>query len=172
MQRDLVTIGRIVRPQGRKGEVVTEILSDRPDRFASLRRAYVTGPSAEPREVVVTSCWPHKGRMVVKLEGVDSIDAAEEFRGAELGIAAEDLPPLPEGSYYHHELQGLEVQDTEGRPLGTVAEILETGGAPVLVIRSSGKEALVPLAYEFVKRVDRQGRTLVVAVPEWVDADD
>ena len=88
---DMVTIGRIVRPQGRKGEVVVEPLSDRPDRFPSLRQAFVAGDSGAARPVQVRDAWPHKGRFVLKLEGVDSIDEAERYRGLDLRIPEEDL---------------------------------------------------------------------------------
>ncbi|HSB60959.1 MAG TPA: 16S rRNA processing protein RimM, partial [Vicinamibacteria bacterium] len=92
--RDLVTIGRVVKPQGRKGEVLAQPLTDRPDRFPTLRRAYIRGSGEGAVEVRVTRCWPHKGRFVLKIEGVDSIDAAERYRGLELRIAEEDLAPL------------------------------------------------------------------------------
>lgn len=169
---DLVAIGRVVRPQGRKGEVLTEALSDRPHRFAQLRRAYVAAPGGGAREVRVTGCWAHKGRFVLKLEGVDSIDEAEGYRGLEIRIGEEELEDLPEGSYYHHQLKGLGVEDEGGLRLGTVADILETGGgAPVLVVRGPGGETLLPLVQSFIRRVDLSAGRLVVAVPEWVDAD-
>ena len=167
---DLVAIGVLVKPQGRKGEVLTMPLSDRPRRFATLKRAYVPGPGGEAREVTVRSCWPHKGRFVLKLDGVDSIDAAEAFRGQELRIGEEELERLPEGSYYYHELRGLLVFDPEGRELGTVRDILETGaGAPVLVI-AGASEHLVPLADDFVTEVDLPGRRMTVALREGRDA--
>jgi 16S rRNA processing protein RimM len=167
---ELVAIGRVVRPQGRRGEVLTEPLSDRPDRFPSLKRAYVPGPAGEAREVTVTSCWPHKGRFVLKLAGVNSIDAAEAFRGQELRIGDEELEHLPEGSYYHHQLRGLEARNLEGRRLGEVRDLLETGvGVPVLVIREGAREHLVPLAEEFVKGVSLAGGFLTVDLHEWVD---
>jgi 16S rRNA processing protein RimM len=172
-QRDwalLVAIGRVVKPQGRKGEVAVEPFSDRPDRFPALRGAWVPGPDGAPREVTVTGCWPHKGRFVLKLDGVDSIDAAEALRGLELRIDEGELETLPEGSYYHHQLRGLRVEDDAGRPVGQVEDILETGGeAPVLVVRGPRGETMVPLATSFIRRVDIPGGRLVVAVPELVD---
>ena len=75
----LVAIGRVVKPQGRRGEVVVEPFSDRPGRFPELRRAFVPAADGKGREVRVAGCWPHKGRYVLKLEGVDSIDDAEAF---------------------------------------------------------------------------------------------
>jgi 16S rRNA processing protein RimM len=168
---DMITIGRVVKPQGRRGEVLTEPLTDRPDRFPSLRRAYVAGPSGEAREVRVSSCWPHKGRFVLKLEGVDSIDAAETLRGLDVRIAPEELQPLPDGSYYHHELVGLHAEDASGRALGRVAGVWETGaGAPVLILRGPSGEELVPLASDFVKTVDTAHGRIVVILPESVEA--
>lgn len=167
---DLVAIGRVVKPQGRKGEVLTLPLSDRKDRFTTLKRAFVPGPGGEAREVTVRSCWPHKGRYVLKLDGVDSIDDAEGLRGQELRIGEEELAALPQGSYYYHELQGLSVFDPEGRTLGIVRDILETGaGAPVLVIAGTG-EHLVPLAEDFVTNVDLPGRRMTVVLREGGDA--
>lgn len=165
---ELVAIGRVIKPQGRKGEVLTESLSDRPDRFPSLRRAFVPGPAGTAREVAVTSCWPHKGRFVLKLEGVDSIDAAEGYRGLELRIPEAELAPLPAGSYYHHQLRGLSVLDARGRSLGMVRDLMETGaGAPVVVVRGAlGEELLIPLAESFVKRVDLGAGVMVVEAPE------
>jgi 16S rRNA processing protein RimM len=166
----LVAIGRVVKPQGRKGEVAVEPLSDRPDRFPELRRAYVPGPGDEARAVMVTESWPHKGRFVLKLEGVDSIDQAEALRGLELRIPEEELAPLPEGSYYHHQLRGLRAVAADGQTVGMVEDILEAGGeAPVLVVKGARGETLVPLARHFIREVDLAGGRLVVTVPELVD---
>ncbi len=169
---ELVVIGRVVKPQGRRGEVLVHPLSDRPDRFASLGRALVAGPGGETREVRVTSSWPHKGRHVLKLEGVDSIDDAERLRGWDLGIAEEDLPPLPPGSYYHHELKGLKVADGDGVEVGVVEDVMETGaGAPILVVKGPEGETLVPLATDFVVQVDLAGQRMVIERPEYASAD-
>ena len=170
---DMVTIGRVVKPQGRRGEVLAEPLSDRPDRFPSLKRAYVAGRGPDAVEVRVTSCWPHKGRFVLKLEGVDSIDDAERYRGLELRIGEDELAPLPAGSYYHHQLRGLRVEDPRGESLGTVGDLQETGGsAPILVVRGPAGELLIPLAEAFVKQVDLPGGRLVVEPPRYLDGED
>jgi 16S rRNA processing protein RimM len=162
---DMITIGQVVKPQGRRGEVAVRPLTDRPDRFPTLARAYLA-PGAEAREVRVTHCWPHKGRFVLKLEGIDSIDAAEALRGLELRIPPGELAALPPGSYYHHELLGLRAEDERGRALGRVAEILETGaGAPVLVVRGGEGELMLPMTEAFVLRVE-PGARIVLAVPE------
>jgi 16S rRNA processing protein RimM len=166
---DMITIGVVVKPQGRKGEVLVEPLSDRPDRFTSLVRVFV--PSEGPqgaRSVVVTDRWPHKGRVVLKFEGVDSIDAAEAYRGVELRIGPEEVEALPAGSYYHYQLKGLKVEDPRGRALGTAADVLVTGGdAPVLVVRGgAGGEVLIPMAEAFIREVDLEHGRIVALDPE------
>jgi 16S rRNA processing protein RimM len=162
---DLVTIGRIVRPQGRRGEVLTEPLTDHPTRFPELKRAFVPGPDGGCRSVVIEDCWPHKGRFVLKLEGVDTIEEAERYRGLELRIEESELPDLPEGSYYHHQLRGLAVEDGSGRAVGTVSQVMETGGVPVLVVEGDEGEALIPLAEPFLRRVDLEAGRLVAEIP-------
>ena len=169
---DMVAIGRVVKPQGRRGEVVAESYSDRPERFPSLRTAYVPGPDGQARAVTVTSCWPHKGRFVLKLEGVDSIDDAERYRGMELRIGEEELAPLPAGSYYHHQLRGLRVEDEQGASLGEVADVLTNAGdAPVLVVRGPRGETMIPLADMFVRSVDLEGGRLVATRTETLVAE-
>jgi 16S rRNA processing protein RimM len=164
---EMVTIGRMVKPQGRKGEVLTESYSD---RLPSLRHAYISGPGGVAQEVRLTSCWPHKSRYVLKLEGVDSISDAERYRGLELRIPEDEVPALPEGSYYHYQLVGLRVRDEDGCALGVVERIWETGGeAPVLVVRGDAGEVLIPLADTFVKRVDLDAGVLVGRAPELVE---
>jgi 16S rRNA processing protein RimM len=170
---DMITIGVVVKPQGRKGEILVEPLSDHPERFSSLRRVFVPVPG-DPgaRAVAVTDRWPHKGRVVLKLEGVDSIDEAERYRGIELRIGEDEVEALPAGSYYHYQLKGLKVEDPEGRALGTAADVLVTGGeAPVLVVRGDRGEILIPMAEEFIREVDLEHGRLVAANLVYADTE-
>jgi 16S rRNA processing protein RimM len=169
---DMITIGVVVKPQGRKGEVLVEPLSDRPDRFTTLQRVFVPVPgSGGARAVSVTHRWPHKGRVVLKFAGVDSIDEAERYRGIELRIGEDEVEALPAGSYYHYQLKGLKVEDPTGRPLGVAADVLVTGGeAPVLVVRGLGGEVLIPMAEAFIREVDLEHGRIVAVNPEMVDA--
>jgi 16S rRNA processing protein RimM len=170
--RDLVLVGRVVKPQGRHGEVAVVPLSDRPDRFPTLRRAFVPAPGGGARELRVLRCWPHKGRFVLEIEGVSSIDEAETLRGLELRIEEAELALLPEDSFYHHQLQGLRVEDEAGVEIGVVADVLETGGdARVLSVRGPGGETLLPFASGFVTAVDLAGRRIVARRPEYFVAD-
>ncbi len=170
--RELVLVGRVVKPQGRHGEVAVVPLSDRPDRFPGLRRAFVAAPGGGVRELTVLRCWPHKGRFVLQFEGVASIDEAETLRGLELRIAEAELATLPEGSFYHHQLTGLRVEDVTGAAIGLVEDVWETGkDAHVLVVRGPDGETLLPFVSDFVREVDvARGRILAVR-PEYAGAD-
>jgi 16S rRNA processing protein RimM len=167
---EAITIGRLLKPQGRRGELLVQPLSDLPERFASLRTVLVETAGGAFQPMTVTDCWPHKGRFVLKLEGIDSIDAAETLRGRSLGIAEAELAPLPQGSYYHHQLVGLRVQDRGGRALGRVERVVETGAVPVLQVGGGSGELLLPLADTFVVAVDLAAGTLTAVVPETVEA--
>lgn len=171
MYADLVTIAHVLRPQGRRGELLTVPLSDRPERFENLKRVFVPAPAGRAREVAVTACWPHKRRIVVKLDGIDSIEAAEAFRGVDLRLPESDLPELPAGTYYHHQLEGLDVVDESGTPCGRVARILETGGTGVLEVSTPEGEVLVPLAAEFLKSVNLDRKVAVIRFPEMERGD-
>ena len=169
---ELVLVGRVVKPQGRRGEVAVEPFSDRADRFPTLRRAFVPEPSGDAREVRVEGCFPHRGRFVLKLAGVDSIEAAEALRDAELRIEESELAALPSGSYYYHQLQGLAVEDEQGRAMGRVEQVMETGAETrVLVVLGEDGETLLPFAEAFVKSVDVAGGRIVAARPEYLGAD-
>jgi len=169
---DLVLVGRVVKPQGRHGEVAVLPFSDRPDRFPTLRRAFVEAPGGEARELRVLRCWPHKGRFVLEIEGVSSIDEAEKLRGLELRIAEEELAGLPEGSFYHHQLAGLRVEDEAGAAIGLVEDVWETGAdSRVLVVRGPDGETLIPFVSAFVKEVDLARGRMVALRPEHVGAD-
>ena len=165
-----MTVGRVVRPQGRHGELIAQPLSDHPDRFPTLKTVLVASAEGTAREMAVERCWAHKGRFVLKLAGVDSIEAAERLRGCELAIAESELQPLPPGSYYHHQLRGLQVRDRAGLPLGIVREVLETGGVCVLEVARPGGELLIPLAEPFVVCVDLEAGALTAIVPEELGA--
>ena len=168
---DLITIGRVVKPQGRKGEVVIEPFSDRPGRFSELRRVFLPARGDGVAERQVEAHWPHKHREVLKLAGVDSIEDAERLRGMDVRIPEDELDVLPPDSYYHYQLRGLRVEDESGKELGTVADILKTGaGADVLVVNGPDGESLVPLVSSFIKEVDLQAGRVVAARPELVDA--
>lgn len=167
---DLVAIGRVARSQGRLGEVAIEPFADVPERFEGLERVFLEGlegPGGEPTPFAVDSVRVHKGRPVLKLAGVSDIGAARALSGKEVRVPESELEPLPEGSYYHFEMKGLEVVDRELGHLGEVEDVLSTGGTDVLVVRGAdGEENLVPLCAEICPRIDPRRGRIEIDAPE------
>ncbi len=154
-EADSVTIGVVLRPHGIRGEVVVDPLTDNGDRFATLEEVRLVRPSGSDVRLRVASMFPHKSRLVIRFEGIGSIEQAETLRGGELRIPIATLPPLPGGSYYHHELRGLDVRVESGASIGTVTDLWETGATPVLVIRDDkARETLLPLVDAFIIEVN------------------
>jgi 16S rRNA processing protein RimM len=164
-----LAIARILRPQGRKGEVAAEILTDFPERFQQLQTAFLEVSGQAPKPVTLERSWPHKGQIILKFAGIDSIESASGLRGIELLIPWGQRAPLPPHSYYLCELHGCRViWERRGQEIGTVVEVEPTGGVDVLhVKRPDGKsEALVPLAQEICTRIDLASHTIVIDPPE------
>lgn len=163
-----LAIACIVRPQGRRGEVLAVTLSDFPSRFENLRRAFLDQPAQPPVAVIVEHTWPHKGKIVLKLSGVDSIDDAEKLRGRYVLIPREERTSLPEGQFYLWELEGCRVVVRENggeRTLGTVREVERTGGVDLLRVADASREVLIPLAESICKEIDPQSKLIVVDPP-------
>ena len=164
-----LAIARILRPQGRKGEVAAEILTDFPERFQQLKTAFLEVPGHAPKPVSLERSWPHKGQIILKFAGIDSIESASGLRGIELLIPWDQRAPLPPHRYYLCELHGCRViWERQGQEIGTVVEVESTGGVDVLhVRRPDGKsEVLIPLAQEICTRIDLATQTIVIDPPE------
>lgn len=164
-----VAIARVVRPQGRKGEVLAEILTDFPSRFAGLQRVFLDVPDGDPQPAAVEHAWLHKGRVVLKFDGIASIDDAETLRGRTVLIPKEEIAKLPADQYYLWELEGCQVVVESGdtrKPLGTVTEVERTGGTDILHVADGSEDVLVPFARAICKVIDPEARLIVIDPPE------
>jgi 16S rRNA processing protein RimM len=167
-----VTVARILRPHGRRGEVASEILTDFPDRLKVLQTAYLWNGSASPRRTGVRRCWlsmSRGGQAIFHFQGSDSISDAEKLVGLEVQIPFGDRAPLPAASYYVTDLNGCEVFDGSA-VLGKVSDVQFPGeggtGTPILVVDSSSGELLIPLAQDICVKVDVGSRRIEVTLPE------
>ena len=157
-------------PQGRRGEVLAQLHTDFPERFEERRRLSGLAADGARCELQLEEHWFHKGGIVLKFAGVDSISDAEQLAGWEVQIPREQRAELEEGAAYVSELVGCEVwiSGEHAELLGTVGDVdLSGGAAPLLVVRSSdGQEYLVPYAEEFLRAVDFERRRIEMNLPE------
>jgi 16S rRNA processing protein RimM len=172
-----VLVARLIRPHGRRGELIAEILTDFPERFHERTRLFLIPPErvgSRPREVVLENFWFLRSRMVMKFRGVDSINEAEALRGFEVAIPAEERAPLGAGSVYVSDLIGCRVVDLnrDGAEVGEIVDVdRDSSSTELLVVRRSDRregdeELLVPFVTEYLVRVDAANRQVEMRLPE------
>ena len=180
-----VVLAHLLRPQGRKGEVLAELLTDFPERFEDQRRVFLAAPGfegeeAEARPAEVVAFWlpvgKNEGRVVLQFAGVDTISDAESIAGQDVLVTREERRPLTDESVYISELIGCTVYDGPMR-VGVVEDVqfatTADGGrrledaAPLLAVRSpEGDEVLVPFAKAFLVAVDTEAKRIDMTLPE------
>jgi 16S rRNA processing protein RimM len=170
-----VLLAHIVRPQGRHGEVLADIFTDFPERFAQRKRLFLRPPAKghadAMREVKVVSHWLHKGRVVLKFAQVDSMAEAENLRGFDLVIPREERMPLSGDAVYVSDLLGVRVIDVSRGGFTDAGEITdvepEGPGPAMLVIRTlAGDELLIPFVRAYLRKMDIEGKRLEMDLPE------
>lgn len=178
-------LAHLLRPQGRKGELLAELLTDFPERFAQQPGVFLAAPGfegepAEARPFEVAASWlpvgRNEGRIVLHFAGVDSISSAEALTGLEVIVPREERQPLDEDSVYIGELVGCTLYDG-ATAVGVVDDVqfamtpdgarrLEDA-APLLAVTSpDGAEILVPFVKAFLVKVDTEARRIEMTLPE------
>ena len=167
---EFLTIARVAKTQGRVGEVACDLHTDFPEKFAERKQVFGLSPDKKTvrRELTVEDFWLHKGRVVLKFAGVDSITQAEELIGLELQIPASERATLEPGAAYLSELIGCTVLD-QGRLVGTIrlVDMDVSDTAILVVVNAAGDcEYLIPWVKDFVEQLDVAGRELRMKLPE------
>jgi 16S rRNA processing protein RimM len=161
-----IAVGYLRRAHGIHGEMIMDVLTDFPDRLRPRRTVYL-GEAHEP--VKIESVRWHNKVMIVKLVGVETPEDIAPYRNQLLTVRVDELPPLAEGEYYHHQLLGLNVVLDSGEVVGVLEEILETGANDVYVVRKNdGGEVLFPAIDEVILKVDLQTGQIIARPQEWV----
>ena len=165
-----VTLTRILRPRGLRGEVAAEILTDFPDRLPKLREVWLADGHSAPCRMDVKRCWlstSRGGQAIFQFAGIESVESAQRLRGCEVQVPLEQRVTLDAGNYYVSDLVGCEVREA-GNPtaMGVVRDVEFPGGVPLLAVETNEGEVLVPLAAEFCMRIDVKAKRIDVMLPE------
>lgn len=175
-----VWLARIRKAQGRKGEVLAEILTDFPEKFSERKRVWLLASAGEParepvREIELRSHWLNKsqaGGVVLHFAGVDSITEAEGLRGLIVAIPRAERAALGEDEVYVGDLIGCELVDVACEPerlVGVIEDVdREAGPVALLVVAGAdgGEEILVPFAKAYLRGIDVEGKRVEMALPE------
>ena len=165
---ELVAVARVAKPRGVRGEIACDLLTDFPDRFDELEELIAVFPGGRRERLTIEGHWLHGDRVVMKFKGFDSPEVATALAGCELAVPESEAVELEEGEFYDWQLEGCRVETIEGANIGTVREVLHTGGeAPVLIIHDeAGRENLVPLAESICVEIDIAAKLIRVDAPE------
>ena len=163
---EFVTIAKVTKTQGRIGEVAAVLFTDFPERFADRKQLFAFDPaSGSRRELGLENHWFHKGGVVLKFLGVDSISQAEELIGCEIQIPRSERVKLEGNQVYVSDLAGCTVL-AGGREIGRIEDVqFSSGDAPLLVVKGE-KEYLIPFAEEFVEKLELGEKRLTMKLPE------
>src|SRR5882757_783 len=173
---EFVTIARVAKTQGRRGEVAAALLTDFPELFETRRKLFAlsgttgsAGQSAKAdaprRQLELEEHWFHKGMVVLKFAGVDSISDAETLVGSEIQIPGSERAALGSDEFYVSDLAGCTVTDS-GREIGRIKDVqFGSGEAPLLVIEGE-KEYLVPFAAAYIEKIALEQKRLEMKLPE------
>ena len=170
-ERDFVLLAHLIRTQGRHGELIADILTDFPDRFKERTHVWLLPPDgkAAPRETEIERHWLHKGRVVLKFAGVDSISDAALLAEYQVAIPREQRAPLAEDAFYVADLIGCHLIDEANScaDLGPVLDVARgTGGAlDMLVLSRGNEELLIPFAKAYLVQIDLENRVLRMRLP-------
>lgn len=178
-----VVLAHLLRPQGRKGEILADLLTDFPDRFVGREDLFLvpsgfTGDLSAGRRVEITSSWlpvgKNQGRVVLHFAGIDTIAAAERFVGLDVVVPGDSRVPLDAESIYVSDLIGCTVSNDSAQ-IGEVVNVQFPAAsdgtrlpdaAPLLEVQANdGGEILIPFVKAFVKDIDLPGRRLVMSLP-------
>ena len=156
----------MLKTQGRRGEVASELHSDVPNRFHAGMRLWALADDGSRRGLKIEELWPHKSYLVLKFAGVDSISDAEALVGCELQVPGSERADLEPGWNYVSDLVGCAVFDRE-REIGRVQDIqFGAGEAPLLIIRSGSKEYEIPYAEAYLTSTDLEHKKICMVLPE------
>ena len=159
MKKQFLEAGKIVRTHGVRGELVLECWADSPEFLAGLKHLYFDGGLVSSRV--------HKGRVLLKLQGVDTVEQGDALRGKVLYLDRDDVE-LPEGRYFLQDLIGLKAVDgNTGREYGVLQEVLPTGANDVYrIVDGAGREFLFPAVKHMIQGVDlEKGIIALLPIP-------
>jgi|SRR5882724_5905599 len=164
---DLIVVARVARTRGLRGEVVADLYTDFPGRFEDIDGVIAIAPDGSRRSLQIEEHWFQGHRIVFKFADYDSIDAAKELAGSQLAVPAGERVELPEDQFYEWELVGCRVEGIDGNLIGTVREVMRTGGVEILVVTNdAGCEFLIPMAEDICVEIDVEKKLIRVDPPE------
>ena len=159
---EYIEIGQIVNKNGLKGVVKVNPFTDDISKFEELKYVYIQLKS-ELKKVKIEQVRYNKNQVLLKLEGIDSIEEAEKYRNFYLKTEKESQEDLGEDTYYIVDLIGIDVYSDKNEYLGKIEDVFPTGSNDVYVVKDNlGKQILIPAIADVVKEVDLKNKKMII----------
>jgi 16S rRNA processing protein RimM len=166
----LIPVGKIIGTHGIKGLLKVHSFSGNIESLQSCRTVTVKSATGALARFELKSVVPHAGKLMIGLQGLDDINLAEPLVGSEICLLRSQLPEPEDNEYYWCDLIGLQVATLDGRELGSIVDIFETGSSDIYVVRSAEREYLIPAIGSVVSNIDlKTGRMLVTPLEGLLD---
>lgn len=173
LHENLILIGKVIRPHGMGGLLKIFSYAQSLETFERSSAVYLDRGSGALSEYQVTSIKPQKNLFLLKLEGVNTLEEAESYRGAGIFLRKEDLGRKEEGEYYWFELIGIKVYSTKGELIGTLKDIFSSPSNDTYVIEGGRGEMLVPATHSAVREIDLENRRMIISEMEgYIDLNE
>jgi 16S rRNA processing protein RimM len=164
--KELVAIAKIVKSRGLRGELIANVLTDFPERFAETSNVIALFPNGETFDLILEKFWFQKGRIILRFADFDSIEKAETLRGAEICVPENETIELEEDEFFDWQLINCEVETIKGEKIGRVKNLMRTGGTENLIVEGATKDYLIPFAETICIFVDIENKLIKIDPPD------
>jgi 16S rRNA processing protein RimM len=165
-REDCFYLGKIVRKHSFKGEVVVKLDTDEPEIYKNLESVFVALGNDLVPFFIVESLLQKGNQLRVAFEDVHDEEDADALMGSELFLPLEFLPKLQGNKFYFHEIIGFQISDVNYGRIGIIAGVNDSSAQPLFEIDANGKEVLIPMTDDFIKKIDREKSEIIVETPE------
>jgi 16S rRNA processing protein RimM len=174
MEKDLLPIGRVVKPHGVKGKIKVDYFGEDLNHFPLYREVFIKDHVGQLQAYDILEVVPQPPRLILRLKGIERIEEVEPLVGREIFIEKRSLPDLKEGEHYWFEILGMVVETEKGKRIGRVREIFPTGANDVYVVEGKRREIFLPATEEVIQSIDiKKGRMKVIRMEGlWEEEDE
>lgn len=165
-KKDCFYLGKIVRKHSFKGDVVAKLDTDEPELYTNLESVFIALSNNLVPFFIEKSLLQKGNQLRIKFEDVESEDDADAIMGAELYLPLEFLPKLTGNKFYFHEIINFDIEDVNYGPIGVIVGVNDSSAQPLFEINANGKDVFIPMIDDFIKKVDRDNKKVIVETPE------
>ena len=163
---DLLLVGSVTRPHGLRGLLRIRSYAQSEKTFLNAGTVFLETASGETHEHAVSSISPHQSIFLLTLKGLGSLEEAEKYRGAAVFIRKDTASRETDDEYFWHEIIGMQVYLKSGEHIGTIEQVIPTGGNDVFVVRKEESEILIPGIHDVVQEIDLEGKKMIIDAME------